>query len=470
MFSGSRQSSHRLKAALLLPNKGLFKMSKTTTILAGASVVTPNGLLATGCVTLQNDRIAEVQRDVPAALLLSHDDIDIIPLSNDFILTPGLIDIQLNGALGCDFNNATIPQIQSTLSQLPRFGLTSIVPTLITAPLMDMVSSANTLEEVIHISKSNYVRLLGLHLEGPFLNPSRRGTHPQRSMLKPSAETLQLLLSPNVRLMTLSPEVDPDGDLLRYLQQRGVVSLAGHTEANVNQLHRAVEAGLAGVTHLMNAMGGLHHRQPGTATFALTNDELVATFIADGVHIHPEMLRLILRAKGLERLVLVSDAMSLAGLPDGQKTTFAELSVQRQGEMAVNQEGQLAGSVQMLPQMVANLVRWQLCSFEQAITLASTNPARLLGMEKDLGHISQGAKADLVLWDKATLSPIATWIDGQLVWCDPVKLNAAKINLQGQPVNAPSESEFLFPKELNRQQVEEAQPVNLPASGAWTLV
>lgn len=396
--------------------------SKATTILAGAAVVTPTGLLEAGTVTLSQGKISEVQREVPASLLLNQDDVELIPLGSEFVLSPGLIDIQLNGAFGCDFGQATIPSVQQLLNQLPQAGITGILATLITAPLMDMVAACNTLEEVIHITKPICTRLLGIHLEGPFLNPAKAGAHEARSMLEPSPEALTTLLSPNVKLMTLAPEIKDADKALRYLQQQGVRAFAGHSKANKSQLETAIQQGLLGVTHLMNAMDGLHHREPGTALHVLNDDRLWASLIADGEHVHPDMLALILKTKPLDKLILVSDAMPLAGQEAGSKVGFGSSVVTHNGRQAVNAQGTLAGSVQFLPEMVRHLVKWHLCSFEQAIQMATLNPARLLGLDKQYGSIAKGLQGDLVLWDRRNLDVVATWINGQVVWCKPERL------------------------------------------------
>jgi N-acetylglucosamine-6-phosphate deacetylase len=402
------------------------------TILANVSMVLPDGTEQQGCLRFQQDRIVELCQELPPHSILSDNRTEIIPLNNKFALTPGLIDIQINGAFGCDFNNTSIPQMEQVLQRFLGCGITGILPTLITAPLMDMVTSCNTIEELIHLNKSNGVRLLGIHLEGPFLNPKKRGAHPAHAVLPPNLEAVVTLLSPNVKLMTMAPECDPQQRLLQFLKQREVKALAGHTEADLAQLEAAIEQGLQGVTHLFNAMDGFHHRKPGTALFAMTNPNLCTTFIADGVHCHPEVLRLLFKVKALSQRILVSDAMALAGCPEGSTSVFAEQSVTRQQNMAVNTEGNLAGSAALLPEMIANLVRWNLCSFAEAIQMAAQNPATLLGLENDYGQLKVGAKADMVLWEKETLKPVATWLEGRLVWCDTQTLQAGNIALGSQ--------------------------------------
>lgn len=392
-------------------------MSKPTALLTGATVLTDQGWLENAVVLLDRHRILDIQPDLPPSLLFNQDDVEMIALKPDTLLTPGLIDLQFNGAFGVDFATAGIPAIQKLLTQLPQHGITGLLATLVTAPVMDMVSAINTLEETLHIAKLNQTRLLGIHLEGPFLNPARRGAHPEASLLEPELADLPLLLSPHVKLMTLAPERDTEGAILEVLQQHQVLAFAGHTQANLAQLHQAMDRGLVAVTHLFNAMEGFHHRKPGTALHALNLESLKVSVIADGHHVHPEVLRLVQKVKGTDNLLLVSDAMPLAGCPEGTTLPFAGQRVTLLNGTAVNQEGNLAGSVQLLDDMVRNLVRWNICPFEEAIRMASTNPARLLNQADEVGRIAPGCRADMVLWNRHDLSLAATWIEGKLKWC-----------------------------------------------------
>jgi N-acetylglucosamine-6-phosphate deacetylase len=348
------------------------------------------------------------------------------------MMTPGLIDLQMNGGLGCDFNTSSIPVVQQFLAALPRFGVTGILPTLITAPHMDMVTATNTFEELLHLNRYSHAKVLGLHLEGPYLNTQKRGTHPASAITPPDLETLQLLLSPQVKMMTLAPECDAEFLALDYLRQKGILIFAGHTKATAEQLKQAMVHGLSGVTHLFNAMDGFTHRETGTALHVLNLKALKASFIADGYHVHPDMLRLALETKGVSNMLLVSDAMNLAGLGDGAKGFFANQSIQVQEGRAINQEGNLAGSTQFMDSMVRNLLNWNLATVEDCFEMGTTNPAKLLGLEKSIGAIAAGYQADFVLWHRPTMQVLATWVAGQLLWCDPKLMGTAPVTANTQ--------------------------------------
>jgi N-acetylglucosamine-6-phosphate deacetylase len=413
------------------------------TILTGANVLTPQGIVAGGSVQVVHGKIESITPQVPSQWLLRSEESQFIPLSDQFLLTPGLIDIQLNGALGADFGTAGIPAMQQLLSQLPRFGVTSILSTLITAPLMDMVTATNTLEELLHFRRDGFTRLLGFHLEGPFLNGQRRGAHPQAGIIEPDEEALALLLSPHVKAMTYAPECDSKGLIANALRERQILALAGHTTADKATLERAYQQGVKAMTHVFNAMPGFTHREVGTALHALNHTGLEATFIADGHHIHPEVLQLLKTVKGVDKLTLVSDAMACAGLQDGFKLEFGGQRVTSQGGRAVNEEGNLAGSVQLLDAQVRNLLNWGIASVEEVFTMASHNPARLLGEQHRLGSLAAGYEADMVLWHQPTMQVIATWVAGRLLWSDP-RLTTITQELEQQQAKGANLNELRF--------------------------
>ncbi len=384
-----------------------------------ANVLTPQGIQTNQTLQWQHGKIKSISGEAPLGHLLRDDDIHTIQLNEDFLVSPGLIDLQVNGAFGIDFSTGTIPQIQKVLDALPQYGITSLLPTLVTAPLMDMVSSCNQLEELIHFNqRSKGSRILGIHLEGPFLNPQKRGTHPQEAVIKGDLEKLRLLLSPHVKMMTYAPEYDEDFELLHELVARGILPFAGHTQVERASLKAHMAEGLKGVTHLYNAMAGYTHRDVGTALHVLNEPDLWASVIADGFHVHPDVLELTIKMKGIQRLLLVSDAMNLAGLKEGESTRFAGTHVRKEGGRAINTEGKLAGSIQLLPEMIRNVIRWNLCSVEEALQMATQNPAQLLGIENDYGALKPHAVADMLLWHKPTMQIIATWMAGELRWRD----------------------------------------------------
>ncbi|MEB3206025.1 MAG: amidohydrolase family protein [Vampirovibrionales bacterium] len=385
--------------------------------------------LHAGCVVIQQGRIIDVSKTLPASLLLNHDNVSIITLPQNSILTPGLIDLQLNGAFGIDFNHASLKQVTSLLWQLPKYGITHAMATLISAPLTDMLCALQLLEEAASIwpdisfldempETLASSEMLGIHLEGPFLNARFSGVHPLDALgaHSPCLTELKALLSPSVRMMTYAPERDVTGDMLQCLLSAGVTPMAGHCNPDPEQLRAMVKTGLRGVTHLFNAMPPFHHRNAGCLPEILLNPDLYATWIGDGEHVCHEAMRLVQAVKPNSRIALVSDAMALAGRQSGETFDFAGQSVTRIGNRVVNAAGQLAGSVLLLNEMVAFLAKAGWMPFEQAVYQASAIASDLIGESGRIGRIAPGLEASLVVWQADCYDILATWQRGELAY------------------------------------------------------
>jgi len=398
---------------------------------------------------MQNGLIKSIGKDLPANHFVRSEDVHTVQLSEDYLITPALIDLQMNGAFGVDFSAGNIPDMQKVLDTLPQYGVTGILPTLVTAPLMDMVSATNAIEELIHFNtRANGAKVLGIHLEGPFLNPEKRGTHPKEHILPIDMDSLKLLLSPHVKMMTYAPEFDENFEMLDALREKGILTFAGHSQVERGHLRAAINRGLKGVTHLYNGLETYTHRKAGTSLHALLEQGLWASLIADGYHVHPEVLELTIKMKGIDKLVLVSDAMSLAGLQEGETVRFAGTVVQNRQGRATNTEGNLAGSTQLLPDMIRNLLNWEICSLEEAFKLATFNPAHLLGVDDQRGSLKEGYVADVLLWHQPTMKLLATWMGGELRWCDElvfrqasqgIVLNQEVLEIKGSALNPSSQ-------------------------------
>lgn len=341
----------------------------------------------------------------------------VIQLPEQLVLTPGLIEQHCHGGFGCDFLHATIPQIQNCLRQLPTLGITGVLPTLISAPLEEMITAIDTLEETQHLSQSYRTRILGLHLEGPFLSKDFRGAHPEAALTPCDPDFLMALISPSVRMVTLAPELPGAQALIKQLVSQDVRVSIGHTNATADQCREAILNGATCFTHLFNAMRPLHHRQPGPLHVALTDEEVFTEYIGDGAHLHPETVKLLHHIRPLDRMLLVSDCMALAGMPDTETAEFGGQRVQqRHGAIRTVHDGGLVGSAQFVSHQVRTLAQSGVTSFEAAIYCATQNVADHLGYGNLLGQIAPGFLADLTLWRRDTLEPVATWINGQLLY------------------------------------------------------
>jgi len=324
------------------------------------------------------------------------------------LIAPGFIDCQVNGGGGELFNDDPSVETIATIARAHRqFGTTGFLPTLISDDL-DVVARA--IDAVRDAIAGGVPGVLGIHVEGPFLNEERRGVHDASKLRELDADAVKLLSRPHggVTMVTLAPERTTPA-FIRELSDAGVIVSAGHTNATYDQLQPAFAAGLRGFTHLFNAMSPLGSREPGAVGAALANESSWCGLIVDGHHVHPEVMKLALRAKRHERFMLVSDAMPSVGAAmksfvlNGRPITVADNKL-------VDEEGRLAGADLDMATAVCNAVRMLGLTVTDAIRMASANPADFLAL-RDVGRIAPGQRANLVLLDDA-LAVRETWIDG----------------------------------------------------------
>ncbi|MCB0181264.1 MAG: N-acetylglucosamine-6-phosphate deacetylase [Anaerolineae bacterium] len=310
-------------------------------------------------------------------------------------LVPGFIDLQLNGAFGHDFT-AKPETIWPVSAELPRFGVTSYLPTIITSPPETVAAAQNVLLRQRPADFSG-AEPLGLHVEGPFLNPQKKGAHNPAYLRRPDPDLItNWSASQGVSLVTLAPELPGALELVQQLVDRGVVVSAGHSMASFDEAQAGLRAGVRYGTHLFNAMPPLSHREPGLAGALLNDAHSVVGLIPDGIHVHPAMVKLAWAAKGSTGLNLVSDAMAALGMPPG-RYQLNDFEVHVSKTDARLADGTLAGSILPLDEAVRNLIEYTGCSLSEALATVTTTPAALLGLSDQRGRIAPGLLADLVL-------------------------------------------------------------------------
>ncbi|MEB2232540.1 N-acetylglucosamine-6-phosphate deacetylase [Xanthomonas campestris] len=325
-------------------------------------------------------------------------------------LLPGFIDIQVNGGGGVLFNNACTPQALATIAAAHRrYGTTGMLPTLIS-------DTAEVMAEAIAATRQAIAQgvpgVLGIHLEGPYLSPARKGTHDAQKFRVPDAQEIAVdtSLDNGVTLITLAPERVPLDDIRAFVAG-GAVVFAGHTAATYEQARDGIAAGVSGFTHLYNAMSPLAGREPNAVGAALEDPAVWCGVIVDGVHVHPASLRVALAAKPRGKLLLVTDAMPMVGADSPSFDLYGETITAIDGVVR-NAAGALAGSALDMATAVRNSVQWLGVDLAEAARMASTYPAQCIGLGERLGRIAPGYQADLVLVD-ADVQVLATWVAGQ---------------------------------------------------------
>ncbi len=352
-------------------------------LICAGRVVADSGDLVPGHVLVEGDRIAAVGAGIPPSTQHHY------PSGT---LVPGFIDLQVNGGTGVDLLDCAVQDIERLCGYLASTGTTGFLSTLISAPLDQIQQALTRLQQ----ARPHAAEILGAHVEGPAINPQRAGAHDPRFLRPAGDPQLRKFLAaaaPQLRVVTLAPELPGAGDLITWLVDRGVVVSLGHTDATYAQAADAFRRGARMVTHLFNAMRGLHHREPGVVGAAFDYPNCVCGLIADGIHVHPAAVRLAFSALGSNRVALVSDAIAAAGMPPGEYRLGGRTVRVTEGDAPRLPDGGLAGSILRLDDAVHNLVTWGI-PLRSAIQSVTVVPARLLGLS-DRGAIAEGRRADL---------------------------------------------------------------------------
>jgi N-acetylglucosamine-6-phosphate deacetylase len=362
-----------------------------TTLIAAGTIITPFEQLENRDLLIGEGKILRIDR---AGAIREFDRrID----AQDKIVAPGFIDVHVQGAGGADVLDATQEALEVIALTCARFGVTGFLATTIYRPGGDnshlRVASGACLES------PEGAQLLGIHLEGPFIAQGKRGMI-QEDCLAPVDSAIlgriRELCGEHLRMMTIAPELPGALELIPALMAEGVVCSFGHSQADYQQTVAGIESGIRHVTHLYNAMMPMHHRNPGPIPALLESDAVSVQIIADGVHIHPAMLRLAIQRLGGNRLVLITDGMQAMGLPDG-RYRYNDLEYESRNGTARYLDGTLIGTSLGLSQLAARCVANDVCTLREAIRGASYNPACVLGLQESKGSLEQGKDADLVV-------------------------------------------------------------------------
>lgn len=374
-----------------------FNVSMTETphnhlVLRNARLVLPKRVIAGGTIFIEQGRIASISLD-QSREAQSGDAIDL----HDLTVYPGFIDVHIHGAVGVDTMEASSADLVRVSQFLATQGVTAWLPTLVPAPNEDYVRAIKAIDYGMQAHPG--ARILGVHYEGPFVNSAQCGALRARffrtfSTVGDIDDLPVFVYKAAKHMITVAPEIEGGVELVRKLSERGWVVSIGHTRASFERLEEAFEAGARHLTHFMNAMAPLHHRAPGPVAWGLSRDNVTCDMIADGIHLDPRMLRLLVKLKSADRLALISDSVAAAGMGDGAYEIWGETITVKDGRTS-NQRGAIAGSVITMLDAVRVMQSLGVSEVDLA-KMAATNPARLLGLDQECGAIEKGKRADLV--------------------------------------------------------------------------
>ncbi|MFH0965126.1 MAG: N-acetylglucosamine-6-phosphate deacetylase [Planctomycetota bacterium] len=366
-------------------------------VISGGAVYTTRIVLPTGYVLVRDGRIEDVcPGDPPPALKKTAQVID----ARGLLVTPGLIDLHIHGSGGGDVADADPESILRISKILPRFGVTGFLASVYPAPKRKMLAQIRAVRDAAASAPAG-ARILGVHLEGPYLNPVQKGALNPRSFRAPDLDEMAAFIAEApglIRLMTIAPELPGAIEMIKFCREQNIRTAVGHSDASHEEMLAAIAAGLSHVTHAFNALRRSHHRDPGVMGTVLTVDEVSLELIADFVHLHPKIVELLLITKPLDRLVLVSDAVRIAGLP-GRRFLWDGTPIRVIKGVPRRPDGAIAGSILTLNRAVANVTSTSRATLEEAIKMASLIPARCIHLEADLGCLVHDKDADIALFD-----------------------------------------------------------------------
>lgn len=390
-------------------------------ILIARKLYAPEEIAGPLAVVLEGTTIRTIWRDMDAArqrLEFQFPDaiIEVTDLGS-WSLAPGFIDLHTHGAYGYDVTTGSQEDVEALAHILPRTGVTSFFPTIATLGRAEMLQQVQCIAATIDKQQqhNSAAEMLGLRLEGPFISRAKKGAQYEAGIRPPDPTEMVELAEAGrgwVRIVDYAPEEDKDACFLATLVRLGILPCIGHTSATYEQTISAINGGARHSTHLFNAMSPLEHRAPGAAGALLTDSRATIEIIADGIHLHPAIVKLVSTARSFRDIALITDAIAPAGLSEGEYEFVGRKVIVQNGAVRL-ENGALAGSILTLDTAIRNMQRFSGVSWSEAITMATLTPATIAGLGLCKGRIAPGADADLVALDDAGIVQ-RTWIRGQL--------------------------------------------------------
>jgi N-acetylglucosamine-6-phosphate deacetylase len=366
-------------------------------IIKGLNVYTENKILKQATVVVREGLIQKV-----GAATIKDNAAKVLEFPADWHLIPGMIDLHIHGAGGADTMDATFAALDTISKSLLREGVTAFLPATMTAPISQIEEALINVRDYLREKKNTSgAEVLGINLEGPFLSTQKPAAQLVSAIIAPDIELFanwQRRCDNLIKITTIAPEASNSLEFINYLRDSGVIASIGHSDATYEQAVTAINAGCTQATHLFNAMPPIHHREPGLVTALLLDDRVMTEVIADLVHLHPAILRLIVKLKGYEKIVLVTDSMRAKYLSDGIYDLGGQKVIVKNGEARLV-DGKLAGSVLRMNNALKNMINATSCRLIDAIKMTAENPAKQLKIFEHKGSITVGKDADLVVLD-----------------------------------------------------------------------
>lgn len=386
-------------------------MKQRNLLITNGTIYTPMEAIQQGYILISGGKIQAVGKGKPPR----PDASTIVLEARGKLVLPGFIDIHVNGGGGSLTIDGTVDAIQNIAQAHAKFGTTAMLPTTISADDETLSNAVSAIAQAAE-NPTGGASILGIHLEGPFLNPAKGGAHRKEFLKSPSVEyftTLYKRAKGEIRILALAPELDGAIDLVKHVRQRGILVSLAHSDADYQKTREAIDAGLQLCAHIFNAMPPLTHRAPGPIGAFLTIENTFVELISDGFHVHPAVMDLVIRAKGADRVILVTDAVNPAGT---SMTAFTILGTQLEvrGNSCFAPDGSLAGSALTMNKAVKVIADTTTTSLADAVRMATLTPARLLGIDKDKGSLEVGKDADVVIADP-DLNVFTTIVQGLVV-------------------------------------------------------
>lgn len=375
--------------------------------IKAGKIYTPDQVLDDGYLLIENGKIKEITTKKPSCEMLDF---------SGFAAMPGMIDIHIHGLAGNDTMDGSVHSLQEMSMSLVKHGVTGFLPTTLTHDFEKIKKAIEVVSEAI--GQTRGAEIIGSYVEGPYITPEHRGAHPVKYMRELSLDELSELVevsNKTIKVMTIAPEKELASEAIKFLTDKGIHVSIGHTNADYDTTNIAIKYGATIAVHTYNGMRGFTHRDPGCVGAVLTNDRCYCECIADLHHVHPGAIKLLYKAKGKERMILISDSMAAADLSDGHYT-LGTLEVKVENKIARTLEtGSLAGSTTNLMACLKNVKEVLGIPLESILPMVSLNQAKLLQIDHEVGSLESGKKANIVLIDQE-LNVQITFVNGEIVY------------------------------------------------------